>query len=56
MKRNDEDVPDHLPEDCTFCGGSGFIILYDYDGPGLHDEDNCYCECHGWVAESGLMR
>lgn len=29
--------------DCEQCGGSGFIMLWDYDGPGLHDEDNCPC-------------
>ena len=29
--------------DCEECGGTGFIVLWDYDGPGLHDEDNCPC-------------
>lgn len=42
--------------DCQRCGGSGFIMLIDYDGPGLHDEDNCpctrgECDCDACEAE-----
>ena len=33
-------VPD---PNCWECGGSGFVTLWDIDGPGLHDEDNCSC-------------
>lgn len=42
----EEIFEEHIPEDCPDCDGTGFIVLIDYDGPGLNDEDNCYCECH----------
>jgi hypothetical protein len=29
--------------ECERCHGSGFIMLWDHDGPDLHDEDNCDC-------------
>ena len=47
MENEQEEQIDHKAEDCFYCDGSGFISLIDYDGPGLDDEDNCDCECHG---------
>ena len=40
---------EELAGDCPnpACVG-GFVTLFDYDGPGLHEEDNCYdCESRG---------
>lgn len=51
------EVPEHKPEDCFPCRGSGFYstpVGGNPDDPdGYDDEDNCYCDCHGWIVSDG---
>ena len=42
----DEEVEDHLSEDCPSCNGDGVYKLPFGCTDDCDDEDNCYCECH----------